>query len=194
MNKIEAFFNMIADDWDLICEHDPKKIQTILKRTGLEHHARILDIGCGTGILERFLLEYQPQQIVGIDIAGKMIDKAKEKYKDYSTISFEQKDAMIYTGQRFDYIIIYSAYPHFSQPRSLIKHMRDLLLPNGKLVICHSESKECINAHHDKYANQLSLPLPPAWQVAALKEPFLKPTVVEDNEDLYIICGQNSIT
>ena len=97
---------------------------------------------------------------------------------------------MSYKGKGFDYIILYSAYPHFMRPERLIKHMSGLLAPGGKLVICHSESKEKINTHHHRHADRLSLPLPPAREVAALMEPYLLPLVVEDTEQLYIVCGK----
>ena len=74
-----------------------------------------------------------------------MIEKARMKYPDHPLIEFLQEDAMSYEGKGFDYIILYSAYPHFMRPERLIEHMSGLLAPGGKLVICHSESKEKIN-------------------------------------------------
>ena len=190
MNQIETFFDTMAERWDAVCVHDPGKIRTILDRTNLRQNARILDVGCGTGILESYLLPYEPRQIVAIDIAGQMIEKARMKYPDHPLIEFLQEDAMSYEGKGFDYIILYSAYPHFMRPERLIEHMSDLLVPGGKLVICHSESKEKINTHHHRHADRLSLPLPPAREVAALMEPYLLPLVVEDTEQLYIVCGK----
>ena len=190
MNQIEIFFDTMAERWDAVCVHDPGKIRTILDRTNLRQNARILDVGCGTGILESYLLPYEPRQIVAIDIAGQMIEKARMKYPDHPLIEFLQEDAMSYEGKGFDYIILYSAYPHFMRPERLIEHMSDLLVPGGKLVICHSESKEKINTHHHRHADRLSLPLPPAREVAALMEPYLLPLVVEDTEQLYIVCGK----
>ena len=190
MNQIETFFDTMAERWDAVCVHDPGKIRTILDRTNLRQNARILDVGCGTGILESYLLPYEPRQIVAIDIAGQMIEKARMKYPDHPLIEFLQEDAMSYEGKGFDYIILYSAYPHFMRPERLIEHMSGLLAPGGKLVICHSESKEKINTHHHRHADRLSLPLPPAREVAALMEPYLLPLVVEDTEQLYIVCGK----
>ena len=127
MNQIETFFDTMAERWDAVCVHDPGKIRTILDRTNLRQNARILDVGCGTGILESYLLPYEPRQIVAIDIAGQMIEKARMKYPDHPLIEFLQEDAMSYEGKGFDYIILYSAYPHFMRPERLIEHMLSLI-------------------------------------------------------------------
>ena len=50
MNQIEIFFDTMAERWDAVCVHDPGKIRTILDRTNLRQNARILDVGCGTGL------------------------------------------------------------------------------------------------------------------------------------------------
>ena len=99
MNQIETFFDTMAERWDAVCVHDPGKIRTILDRTNLRQNARILDVGCGTGILESYLLPYEPRQIVAIDIAGQMIEKARMKYPDHPLIEFLQEDAMSYEGK-----------------------------------------------------------------------------------------------
>ena len=80
MNKVADFSDTLADRWDELCYHDPEKLNDILQRTGLRKGLRILDIGCGTGVLESYLLPYSPLQIVGVDISPGMIEKARSKY------------------------------------------------------------------------------------------------------------------
>ena len=60
MNKVADFSDTLADRWDELCYHDPEKLNDILRRTGLRKGLRILDIGCGTGVLESYLLPYSP--------------------------------------------------------------------------------------------------------------------------------------
>lgn len=192
MNEIETFFDTMAERWDTFCVHDPERIRIILELSDLQPGARILDVGCGTGVMEQFLLRYRPSRIMGIDLSGQMIEKARIKYYDHPEIVFRQADVHTFSGECFDYIIVYSAFPHFMRPERLIGHLRELLLPDGKLVICHSESKERINSHHERHAKRLSLPLPPAREVATLMEPYFDIRVVADTESLYLVYGKRT--
>lgn len=190
MSEIEIFFDTMAERWDTFCAHDPERIRMILELIDLQPGAHILDVGCGTGVLEHFLLGYRPNRIVAIDLSGQMIEKARIKFQNHPEIVFRQADVHSFEGENFDYIIVYSAYPHFMRPKELIKHLNDLLLPGGKLVICHSESKEQINYHHERHAKQLSLPLPPAHELAVLMEPYFNLQIILDTEKLYMVCGK----
>ena len=192
MNQIATFFNAMAEQWDTICKHNPDKIQLILQLADLPEKASVLDVGCGTGILEPYLLSYFPRQLTAIDIAPQMIEKAQCKYTDNSYIpDFRCMDIMDLHDEQFDFIFIYSAYPHFLQPEHLFRHLSGLLNPGGKLIICHSDSKEKINNHHKKHLREeLSLDLPPAQDVAALMKPYFKVPVIIDTEKLYMVIGQ----
>ena len=144
MNKIADFFDTLADRWDELCYHDPEKLNDILQRTGLRKGLRILDIGCGTGVLESYLLPYSPRQIVGVDLSPAMIEKARSKYAT-PVVDFRCQDVWDIQGESFDYIIAYSVFPHFQEPEKLVSHLAGILPAGGELVICHSESRDKIN-------------------------------------------------
>lgn len=192
MNQIATFFDTMAERWDAISVHNPDKIRTILQLIPLHEGAAILDVGCGTGVLESYLLAYHPKRVVAVDIAPQMIRKARDKYAAAADVlDFRCLDVMEIQEETFDYILIYSAYPHFMEPSKLIRHLYDLLNPGGRLIICHSESKEKINRHHAQHApGALSLCLPPAREVAALMEPYFHIEVTTDTESIYMVSGQ----
>ena len=87
MNKVADFSDTLADRWDELCYHDPEKLNDILRRTGLRKGLRILDIGCGTGVLESYLLPYSPLQIVGVDISPEMIERHEANTRHLSSTS-----------------------------------------------------------------------------------------------------------
>ena len=193
MNKVADFSDTLADRWDELCYHDPEKLNDILRRTGLRKGLRILDIGCGTGVLESYLLPYSPLQIVGVDISPGMIEKARSKYAT-PIVDFRCQDVRDIRGKSFDYIIAYSVFPHFQEPEKLISHLAGLLPVGGKLVVCHSESRDRINGHHDKHAGKLSEGLPPVEELARMLSPFFTVSTMEDRDRLYMISATRKQT
>ena len=97
-------------------------------------------------------------------------------------------------GESFDYIIAYSVFPHFQKPEKLISHLAGLLPVGGKLVVCHSESRDRINGHHDKHAGKLSEGLPPAEELARMLSPFFTVNTMEDSDRLYMISATRKQT
>lgn len=112
MNVIAGFFDALADRWDELCYHAPEKINQILEQTTLHKGLRILDVGCGTGVLEQYLLTYSPAHITGIDISPRMIEAAQNKYAT-PIVDFRCMDVMELKDEQFDFIIAYSVFPHF---------------------------------------------------------------------------------
>ena len=188
MNTLADFFDTLADRWDELCFHDPEKLNYMLEQSGLCGGMHILDVGCGTGILESYLLRQNPAEIVAVDLSPRMIKQAQQKYQT-PIVDFRCTDVLDLTDRYFDYIIIYSAFPHFEYPEQLIRHLAGLCRPGGKLVICHSEGREKINGHHHKQAGRISFSLPEARQVIPMMSRYFRIEHAEDNDRLYLICG-----
>ncbi|MCL1901494.1 MAG: methyltransferase domain-containing protein, partial [Firmicutes bacterium] len=78
---IKEYFDNLAEDWDKICVHDERKIEYILSLLNIKKHDTVLDCGCGTGILEKFLMNLS-SDITAVDISTKMLKIAESKFKD----------------------------------------------------------------------------------------------------------------
>lgn len=51
IESTKIYFDNLAENWDNICHHDMKKIDTIVSLAQLPENSRILDIATGTGVL-----------------------------------------------------------------------------------------------------------------------------------------------
>ena len=99
---------------------------------------KILDVGCGTGELERLILSGHPEQrIVGVDISERMLSLARKKCSGYSTASFlgANASALPFPDQTFDLVVSASAFHYFDQPTNCLDEMRRVLIPGGSAVI-----------------------------------------------------------
>lgn len=185
MNNRE-FFNGLAYKWDEMCHHDDKKIRKILELADIKKESKILDIGTGTGILISYLLEKSPAKLVGVDISENMIEVAKEKYKGKS-VEFVVSDIMEFNDCGYDYIFIYSAYPHFKDKEKLFEHLSKLLNPEGKVVIAHSQSRDEINHVHSKSEVVKEDVLLSTDENVKIINRYLVAEKTIDNEEMYYI-------
>jgi 2-polyprenyl-6-hydroxyphenyl methylase / 3-demethylubiquinone-9 3-methyltransferase len=136
-------FNQHADAWwqlegsfRTLHHINPQRIEFIERYFGLEGK-RILDVGCGGGILSEAMAE-KGATVLGIDINESAIDAAKQhqnnSHIDYQVITVEslseQKKGM------FDAITCMDMLEHVPDPASIITACAKLLKPNGDLFFC----------------------------------------------------------
>jgi ubiquinone/menaquinone biosynthesis C-methylase UbiE len=95
----------------------------------------ILDIACGTGELERLLLNTHSQlKIVGVDISEKMLGMARLKLPDLEFIK-ASAIALPFPDCSFDMAITVSAFHYFDRPIAALVEIRRILKPEGKLIV-----------------------------------------------------------
>ncbi|MBS1745947.1 MAG: methyltransferase domain-containing protein [Bacteroidetes bacterium] len=116
---------------------DRKRIDFIadsLQNT-LPKTARILDVGCGNGVISRHLGRYG-YNVTGIDVSEKAIEIAK-KLNKYNNVRFETKSAeqLVAEGEKYDAIICSEVLEHLSNPDALLEVLNKSLTQNGKLLI-----------------------------------------------------------
>ena len=181
-----VYFNSVANKWDSTHSFDEEKIKEILDISNIKEKAKILDVATGTGVLIKYLLERMPRKIIAVDVAEKMIEVAKKKYNN-KEVEFKAIDVMDYTEDGFDYIFIYSAYPHFKDKNRLINHLSSMLDKGGKLIIAHSSSREEINRIHQGKKEFKNAILPPAEDNVKIIEKYLDVDKYIDNSEMYYI-------
>ena len=181
---MKDYFNEKAKEWDSIVKHDEKKVSFIVNALGINLGDTVLDVGCGTGVLIPYLQD-KCKRVLAVDEAEKMIEAAKGKYSfpnvEFQAVSFENV-----TG-KFDKIIMYSMFPHFTDQSAAIKHAAALLKHKGRLMVAHSQSRDEINDLH----NEMNARLPNADGFAKLfKAAGLKTVKAVDNADMFVMIAE----
>lgn len=187
---IVNFFDSKAEKWDNMA-HDSVLVNRILDNALPEKAGKVLDVACGTGVLFPFFLERGITDITAIDISQGMIAVCKRKFKNTNSIKFICADASDYSFEGlFDSIIIYNAFPHFTDPNVLLSNLVSHLAKGGTLSIAHSCGREELNKFHKEHASPISFPLPPAEEVASLMSKNLQVGLVISEEHLYQVTGK----
>ena len=186
-NKVRDFFDSIAGQWTNELD-DVNKIKCLIDLLGIGRGDDVLDVGCGKGIITPFLQEKSQKQVIAVDLSQNMIDGAKSIYNDESKYKFICKDFLDGDYEsRFDYIVIFNAYPHFLDVERLRDTAYKALKPNGHFAIIHSLSKEELNTHHKQHAMKVSRPLESAENEAKKFDSKFRIEKTLDEKDRYLI-------
>jgi trans-aconitate methyltransferase len=141
--EIDKFYDDLSKSWD---KTRPKYTQDIFKKitSHLDKNKSysILDFGCGTGLLCKFISERFPNaKIEGIDISKQMIEKAKINCPN---CNFYVGDITSINLPNYDVIVSKDVFNHIDDIHHTISRLNDLLNPKGTLVIANRERERKI--------------------------------------------------
>ena len=184
------FFDRCAPSWDAEMIKSDRIIGTILDNAEVGENMDVLDVACGTGVMFPYYLSRNVSSVTGIDISPEMAKIAAKKYESESRVQVicgDVEEAVF--DRKFDVIVVYNAFPHFPDPRRLIRTLTGLLNENGRLTIAHGMSREAIDNHHSGAASKVSNGLMRADSLKKLFDPHLQVEIVISNDHMYQVSG-----
>ena len=188
-SEVITFFDRLAPEWDANMVTNDTVINTILDNAGVKRGNDVLDVACGTGVLFPYYMSRDVSSLTAADISPKMIEIAREKYKDIN-IEIICTDVETYDfGKIFDSIVVYNAFPHFRDADALISVLSKKLKPDGMLTIAHGMSRDKINSHHKGTASMVSNGLMEVNELAAIFRKYLTVSTVISNDSMYQVAG-----
>lgn len=157
----KKFFNDHAEKW---CDmwykdhatgcHDKheKDFERLFSLLPLKPGDRVLDVGCGTGVLVPPILERITSTgiLYELDFADKMIETNRSLHKE-DNIRFIVADVenTPLNDSLCDIVICFSCFPHFHDKEKALKTLSRILKPHGFFAMSHFDSSEGINKHHE---------------------------------------------
>ena len=96
---------------------------------------RVLDIGCGIGLLTRYI---SPDRYLGIDLDRDSVAEAREKNPSYRFMTLDEfaaHDADDPHVGRFDTIVGLAVIEHVPDPKAWLDEMKRRLAPGGRMVL-----------------------------------------------------------
>lgn len=94
---------------------------------------RILDLGCGAGIVGKRLKELgRAKHVIGVEIFKPVADQAAKYYEQVFQGDIEAMDLNF--PEPFDYVICADILEHLRNPDKIVGRIFDWLRPGGKLI------------------------------------------------------------
>ncbi len=122
-------------EYDRIADRKRVDFITNVLKESLPLQSRILDVGCGNGVISRHLGRVG-FRVIGIDVSEKTIEKARAS-TTLPNVSFMNKSAeeLIAEGEQYDAVICSEVLEHLKNPAALLQVLHGCLKENGKLIV-----------------------------------------------------------
>ena len=116
------------------------RAERLLDRVGLQTDDRVLDVGCGTGIVARRAASQvgDEETVVGLDVNERMLDVAKATAtEDRLAIEWRQGDAteLPFPDEAFDVVISQQALQFLPDPGAALREIDRVLAPDGRVAV-----------------------------------------------------------
>lgn len=190
------FFDGIAAQWDSFGgPPEAASQQERFVRLATEHHpSRILDVGCGTGLLVPIVRKQVPAAtLVELDFSSQMLAVNRAKHGDHVEYCCTDLSVAPFADGGFDCILCFNALPHMDIDTALAK-CRDLLCFRGRLAIGHLQGSAELNAFHSSVNGPVSHDLlPPSAELSErLHQVGLQVVLCQERTDWYFILAEKT--
>jgi ubiquinone/menaquinone biosynthesis C-methylase UbiE len=127
----------LAEIYDRMSDSQFEGGKRLVERIGVEEGARVLDIGCGTGRLARWIAErVGPKRIVaGIDPLAQRIDIARTRGAALGFEVGQAEDLRAFEDASFDVVCMSAVFHWVSEKAKALDEVRRVLRPGGRLGV-----------------------------------------------------------
>src|SRR4051812_8728073 len=130
-----SFFDAHAgsDAYDVFTpEASARLIDAFVRLSGPSTGARVIDLGCGSGIFTH-LLRRAGYDCVGLDISGRLLAVGRSKYPDIAFLQGDIERMPFKTGS-FDGALLSGVVHHLPDPSQCAREVFRILRPGGRFV------------------------------------------------------------
>ncbi len=187
MNEIELFFDRIAPTYGTHGKRDDALISSLIENIGIKKNDRVMDVGCGKGVISLDLYEKSQRQVLAMDLSGNMISLAKEKKIEEEKVKFVHEDFYLTKEKGYDVVVFFDCYPHFISRDELKKKLLEVLKHEGRFAILHDLSRESLASCHQGLTDHLSRELLSAQEEAEFYLPDFSILKMEETEKSYCL-------
>jgi ubiquinone/menaquinone biosynthesis C-methylase UbiE len=144
------------------------RLRTLLHN---QPQARVLDVGCGTGLLLDEL-PLPPPRYVGLDVAPGMLAQARQKFLDYDFCLGDMADLAAFADDSFGLVVnLFGSFNYSTDPAPVLSEMQRVLQPGGHFLLMACTPRY---AHRQSYILRASGNAAPLclWRAGDLRAVF----------------------
>jgi len=187
----QQFFDRAAANWDALeVEETHVRLREIVAGLDIAPGAAVLDVGCGTGVLLPLLHESMSGDghVVALDLSGEMLKRALGKGQPAVYVQGDAQSLPLPEGV-FDWVFCSAVFPHFPDKLRALAEISRVLRKGGRLVICHTASRQAINEFHRSTGGIVAHDTIPdeGEMLCLLREAGLDRVVLRDEPDRYLV-------
>jgi ubiquinone/menaquinone biosynthesis C-methylase UbiE len=148
----QHFFDERAAHWEAMC-YPPEvraELEKLLEHFDLKSGTRVLDVGCGVGVLVPYLRRYlgEDGEIIELDQSKEMLNYAAMKERKNLTCLWAGVESIPLIDEYVDEVICFSCFPHFSDKAKAVAECARVLKSGGQFIIAHLADREELHQIH----------------------------------------------
>jgi len=128
-------YDITAEMYDArYAEEQEAKYKTALASVNVA--GEVLDVGCGSGLLFSHVAA-QAEVVVGVDVSGKLLLKAKERAKNFHNTHVIQADAdhLPFKSECFAVVFAFTVLQNIPKPAETLQELKRVATHNGAIVV-----------------------------------------------------------
>lgn len=138
-----------------------------LEAMGVRPGERVLDAGCGPGLLTRELarLAGEAGRVLAVDRSAGMLAVARERCAGMAQVEFRQSpvERLADTGETFDVVACTQVLLYIADVPPILAMMHSLLAPGGRIAVVETDWRSCVMSSDDPALTEVMIR---AWDEA----------------------------
>jgi ubiquinone/menaquinone biosynthesis C-methylase UbiE len=114
-----------------------KTCEQLFSQIDLSNVKKVLEVGCGIGVLSSYLSEKYEWEVTGIDLDPEQIERAQNEHRESKYLKFIEADTtkLSFGSSEFDLVLSVDALHHISNRNKAFDEISRVLKPNGFYVL-----------------------------------------------------------
>ena len=114
-----------------------KTVERLLSQIDLRNVEKVLEVGCGIGMLTSYLVEKYKWKVTGIDLDPEQIERAKKDNKENEKLIFLEADVtkLSFENNEFDMVLSFDVLHHIPNWDKALNEIIRVLRPKGFYIL-----------------------------------------------------------